>query len=92
MEIFLKTKNKLIIATVIVILMNFIIPNVSQAKSTAYKIANAGGTILAPIMEFVLYLGDVVVNGLQTSIYPGTDAFLLARSGEERGISIGRSS
>jgi hypothetical protein len=86
MEIFSKSKSKIVIATIIVILMNFIIPNISQAKLST-TIVNGGGTILAPILEFVMYMGDVVVNGLQTSIYPQSDAFLLARSPEEEDVS-----
>lgn len=81
MEIVKKHKNKVIILTVIVLLFNFIIPNVSHAGIKSFLVENVGGALLEPIMNFVMFLGDTVINAFQTNIYPGSEAFFLARIG-----------
>ena len=65
MKIFTNKKNlqKIIIAIVIVLSFNFIIPNYSQA--------GFGGVLMGPIIDFIAGLGDAVLSALQFFMYDG---------------------
>ena len=55
--------QKIIIAIVIVLSFNFIIPNYSQA--------GFGGVLMGPIIDFLAGLGDAVMSALQFFMYDG---------------------
>ena len=57
--------QKIVIATVFVILFNFIVPNISFAKGDA---ATAGGILFEPIKDLLLVIGDGVMSILQEMI------------------------
>lgn len=55
--------QKVIIAIVIILLFNFIVPN--------YSHAGIGGVLMAPIIDFISALGDAVLSALQFFFYDG---------------------
>ena len=59
-----KSVQKIIIAIVIVLSFNFIIPNYSQA--------DVGGVLFGPIIDFFAKLGDSLLAALQYFMYDGT--------------------
>lgn len=59
-----KKVQKILIAIVIVLLCNFIIPNYSQA--------DFGGVLAGPIIDLFAGIGDVVLTALQFFMYDGT--------------------
>ena len=65
MKIFTNKKivQKVIIAIVIVLSFNFIIPNYSQADT--------GGVLLGPIVDLLSAIGDTVMSALQFFFYDG---------------------
>ena len=58
-----KGMQKIVIAIVIVLSFNFIVPNYSQA--------DFGGTLAGPIIDFVAAIGDAVLSALQFFMYDG---------------------
>ena len=58
-----KTIQKIIIAIVIILSFNFIVPNYSQA--------DFGGVLFGPIIDFMAKLGDSVLAALQYFMYDG---------------------
>lgn len=63
-----KGMQKIIIAIVIVLSFNFVIPNYSQA--------DFGGLLLGPIIDFVAGLGDAVLSAIQYFMYDGEGGVL----------------
>ena len=60
-------KQKMILAlTIVVILLNFIMPTYSHAKF------DWGGTLFSPIQSFICGLGDAVINFLQDKFLEGS--------------------
>lgn len=55
--------QKVIIAIVIVLLFNFIVPN--------YSHAGIGGVLMGPIIDFISAVGDAVLSALQFFFYDG---------------------
>lgn len=81
MEIFTK-KNlilKIVIALVIVILFNFSAPTISQAAE------GIGGTLLSPILDFVVAIGDALINVVQSILF-GMDNSLVKVSTDSNDI------
>ena len=97
-----KVAQKIIIAIVIVLSFNFIVPNYSQA--------DFGGMLMGPIIDFVAGIGDVVLSALQYFMYDGDvtlgntvggaiggafkafnpfDSFMLTKTGNGEGLVEG---
>ena len=74
MEIFTKKSLvlKIVIALVIVILFNFSAPTISQADVTEV----IGGTLLTPIVDLLLAIGDGMMNLIQNILF-GMDTSLV---------------
>ena len=69
MKIFTNKKvvQKVIIAIIIVLSFNFIVPNFSQAD----VVGDVGGVLLGPIIDFIAGIGDAVLSALQYFMYDG---------------------
>ena len=89
MEVFKKVKVKLIIATVFVILTNFIMPNIAfaEGESTHFKMSGGGGSIAQPIFDFVTFVGDALLTIMQKTAFNGSDLYLEARSNSHRYVN-----
>ena len=89
MEILKKIKVKLIIAIVLVILANFIIPNIAFAEeNNHFKVNGNGGSIAQPIFDFVTFVGDSALSILQKGVAHGPDLFLIATSEETKSFNL----
>ena len=78
-----KGMQKIVIAIVIVLSFNFIVPNYSQA--------DFGGVLLGPIIDFFAGIGDAVLAALQFFMYDGGNALSSAAgtAGEIIGDTVG---
>ena len=83
MEIFTKKSLvlKIVIALVIVILFNFSAPTISQADVTEV----IGGTLLTPIVDLLLAIGDGMMNLIQNILF-GMDTSLVKVAIPEAGF------
>ena len=72
--------QKIIIAIVIVLSFNFIIPNYSRA--------DWGGVLVGPIIDFVAGIGDAVLAALQYFMYDGGQDGVLDMAGDAAGAVI----
>lgn len=87
MEIFNKIKKKLIIILVVLVLVNFVFAKPVSAKSF---LASAGGKLIEPICELMVFLGDVVIDSLQNNFITPGRVIIQANSSEESdGITSG---
>ena len=84
-----ETIKKILVALIIVITCNFILPyysnvvfaDINDPQDDDYE---PGGSILKPIRTFLLFLGDSVINILQHSFVTQQDAFIHAKSSDIR--------
>lgn len=72
--------QKIIIAIVIVLSFNFIVPNYSRA--------DFGGLLFGPIIDFVAGIGDAVLAALQYFMYDGGQDGTLDMAGDAAGAVI----
>lgn len=75
-----KLKNKLIIITIVVVLVNFLFAQPVSAKSF---LSSVGGKLLEPFCDFFIFVGDSVINALQTNFLTDQRAIIQANSSEE---------
>lgn len=68
-----KGMQKIVIAILIVLSFNFIVPNYSQA--------DFGGMLLGPIIDFIAGIGDAVLAALQHFMYDGEQGGVLSTAG-----------
>ena len=73
-----KTLQKILIIIILVLILNFIIPNYSQA--------DVGGVLLKPITDLFSLLGDAVCAGLQFFLVDGN--FLIGSGGILNGFLV----
>ena len=66
--------QKIVIATVFVILFNFIVPNISFAKGDDEK--TAGGILFEPIKDLLLVVADGVISITQSMLLGMDNSFL----------------
>lgn len=65
--------RKIIIALVIVILLNFLIPNLSFAGDTVAKV---GGVLFEPIKDLLLVIADGIISITQGMLFKMDSSFL----------------
>lgn len=73
-----KVIQKVIIAIVIVLLFNFIVPSYSQASF--------GGVLLGPVIDLVAGIGDAIFAALQYFMYDGGTSILSTASEALNGL------
>lgn len=78
-----KIKKVLVIFVVMLLIFN-IFPNKAQALSF---LKMAGGVIINAALDFLVFLGDTVLNLLQENFISTEDIIIQAKSGEYRSVS-----
>lgn len=85
-----KIFKKIALIILVIILCNFIVPNISLAATDpaigGSWIASAGGVILRSIMEFLVFIGDSVINILQNTFLTPEEAVIEAESDANKNI------
>lgn len=84
MEIFINKKvfNKIVLFLLIIIVCSFIVPN-SISKAVTFledDEGEAGGKMLSPIMDLLMFIGDGILGILQENFLTTTDMFIQANS------------
>lgn len=89
MKSHIKIRDKIIfVILIITILGNFIFSRPVNASTSFME--KAGGTLLEPICDLLVFLGDTVLNALQKNFYINQDVVVKANSDSERdGVSGG---
>lgn len=85
-----KIFKKIALVILVIILCNFIVPNISLAATEpsigGSWIASAGGVILRAVMEFLVFIGDSVINILQNTFLTPEEAIIEAESDVNKNI------
>lgn len=85
MKFIKKNRYKLLVVLAVLLVIIFTIPNISEAKGF---IESAGGKLWDPIQDFLIWIGDCVLNIMQTTFQTQQRIVVTANSNsEQEGIS-----